>query len=435
MYNLLIVDDEKEIREGLSVIPWHTMGVKLMGSAKHGLEALQFISEHPIDIVLTDIRMPFMDGIELMTVLLRQQPFIRVIILSGHSDFDYAQKALKNGAVDYLLKPTQFEILFQTFERLVCKLDAEKQEELRKSVLVRKEMLLSKLLREEFLSMLFRNRMSADEIELGCSESEILLDGLAYTVALIRLDRISLNVNAVSDRELKLITFSLDNILCDIWDVQGSAYHLVNKENAEFYLLTAKSLPKDDFIQVKRQLSRFMGLLKSTLSLSIGKPVQHLTEIWSSAQSAKQLLENSPEEDSNHEYSEPAQAEELGQTAAKEPLSVSHAKDKKKDSMVVQQAKQFMKQNFHQSITLKQVANEVYVTPGHLSALFRESGESYLQFLTSQRLNKAIELLADVRFKIYEIAELVGYSDQAYFSEIFKKHTGKTPMEYREAAN
>ena len=104
--------------------------------------------------------------------------------------------------------------------------------------------------------------MSADEIELGCSESEILLDGLEYTVALIRLDRISLNVNALSDRELKLITFSLDNILCDIWDVQGSAYHLVNKENAEFYLLTAKSSPKDDFIQVKRQLIQIYGFVK-----------------------------------------------------------------------------------------------------------------------------------------------------------------------------
>ena len=125
-------------------------GREIIGSAKHGLEALQFISEHSIDIVLTDIRMPFMDGIELMTILMRQQPFIRVIILSGYSDFEYAQKALQNGAVDYLLKPTKFDNLFQTFERLVQKLDAEKQEELRKSVLVRKEMLLSKLLREEF---------------------------------------------------------------------------------------------------------------------------------------------------------------------------------------------------------------------------------------------------------------------------------------------
>ena len=118
-----------------------------------------------------------MDGIELMTLLQRQHPFIRVIILSGHSDFGYAQKALENGAVDYLLKPTNFDILFKTFEKLVHKLDAEKQEELRRSILVRKELLLSKLLREEFLADLFKSRMSVEEIELGCSESEILLEG------------------------------------------------------------------------------------------------------------------------------------------------------------------------------------------------------------------------------------------------------------------
>ncbi|MGO4276499.1 hypothetical protein AB4Z22_42865, partial [Paenibacillus sp. TAF58] len=173
------------------------------------------------------------------------------------------------------------------------------------------------------------------------------------TVALIRLDRISLNAKTVSDRELKLIAFSLDNILCDIWDVQGSAYHLVNKENAESYLLTAKSSPKYDFIEVKRQLSKFMGLLKSTLSISIGKSVQNITEIWSSAQSAKQLLENSSEEDSIQEYNAPALAEALDGTAVKESLSVNRTKDKRKDSLAVQQAKLFIKQNFHQSITLK----------------------------------------------------------------------------------
>ena len=119
---------------------------------------------------------------------------------------------------------------------------------------------------------------------------------------MIRLDRISLNGKHSSDRELKLITFSLDNILSDIWDAGGQAYHLVNKENAQFYLLSAKPSAKNDFIQVKQQLSRFMGLLKSTLSVSIGKSVQHITEIWSSAQSANQLLDNMTEEDSIHEY-------------------------------------------------------------------------------------------------------------------------------------
>jgi two-component system response regulator YesN len=119
--------------------------------------------------------------------------------------------------------------------------------------------------------------------------------------------------------------------------------------------------------------------------------------------------------------------------AAKETTPVDPSKDKKKDHIVVQQAKQFIKENFHRSITLKEVAGTVHVTPGHLSALFRESGETYLQYLTEKRMTQAGKLLADLRYKIYEVAELVGYSDQAYFSEIFKKHTGQTPMEFRGA--
>ncbi|WP_261304991.1 response regulator [Paenibacillus andongensis] len=435
MYNLLIVDDEKEIREGLSAIPWPTMRVNLMGSAKHGLDALKFISEHPIDIVLTDIRMPFMDGIELLNTLARQHPYIRVVILSGHSDFGYAQQAVANGAFDYLLKPTQFDVLLKTFERLVRKLDEEKQEELRKSALLRKEKLLSKRLREEFLSELFKCGMSVEDIELGCSESEIILDGPDYTVAAVRLDRISLNKQVLPDRELKLITFSLDNILCDMWDANGKAYHLVNKENAEVCLLSMKASPKSDFIQLKQQLSSFRGLFKSTLSIGIGKSARHATDIWRSARSAKQLLDNTEEEDSARVYTEALQHEAPGHATSEPLTSAIHIKDNKKDRTIVHEAKQFIKQNFHQSITLKQIANEVHVTPGHLSALFRESGETYIQYLTTMRVNKAIELLGDIRYKIYEIAESVGYSDHTYFSEIFKKYMGKTPTEYREASD
>ena len=117
MYKLLIVDDEKEIREGLAKWSWDAVGIEVAGCCSHGLEALQFVEERPVDIVVTDIRMPFMDGIELMTALNARYPFIRVVILSGYSDFEYAQKALKFGAIDYpLLKPLQFQTLARSCE-------------------------------------------------------------------------------------------------------------------------------------------------------------------------------------------------------------------------------------------------------------------------------------------------------------------------------
>jgi two-component system response regulator YesN len=430
IYKLLIIDDESEIREGLSLVQWEKMGIRLIKCASHGLEALQFISEHPIDIVLTDIRMPFMDGIELMNILFREHPFIKVIILTGYSDFNYAKKAVELGAVDYLLKPTNFDNLNQTFERLVKKLDAVKQDELRRSVLLRKEVLLSKFLREEFLMQLFKNSVSQDEIEQRSAEGEIILDSLEYEVAIIRLDRIFKQNQVYSEQNLKLIAFSLDNILHDIWTDKGLGYYVVNKANAECYLLTKRMLNLSEWVQIKREVNKIIGLLKSTLSIGIGKRVNQITEMNISFLSAISLLERSTEEDCILQYSAASETE-MGRSNELIALPAYVSKSKKEDSMIIQKSKQFMKMNFHRSITLKEVASQVYVTPGHLSTLFRETDESYLQYLTKLRMNKAVELLMDMKYKIYEIVELTGYSDQTYFTEVFKKYMGKTPMEYR----
>lgn len=431
MYSLLIVDDETEIREGLARLPWEPMNIEVAGSVAHGLDALQFISTHPIDIVLTDIRMPFMDGMELMTVLQEQHPYIRVVILSGYSDFDYAKKAIEVGAAGYLLKPVKMDQLTETFEKLVRRLDAEKQNEMRRAVLVRKEALLSKFMREELLSRLFKTAIPEDEIEQSLAESELLLESNDYQVAVIRLDRISLNQQPGTDRSLKLIAFSLDNLLHDLWDVHGKGYHLVDKDHAECYLLAKATINREDMLKIHEQLSEFMGLFRSTLSISIGRPVQSINEIWRSAQSAAELLRNTKEENVIVQTGAERLDEDDAAQAAAEAGPRDPSEDRHHDPYIVQLAKQYIRDNYHRSITLKEVAGEMFVTPGHLSWLFRESGESYLQYLTSLRMSKAIELMPDVRYKVYEIAEMVGYSDKTYFSELFKKHTGMTPTEYR----
>ncbi|OCT15047.1 hypothetical protein A8709_13090 [Paenibacillus pectinilyticus] len=430
IYNLLIVDDEKEIREGLSTVEWNELGIRAIGSASHGLEALQFISENSIDIVLTDIRMPFMDGIELMNLLVERYPFIKIVILSGYSDFSYAQKAVAMGAVDYLLKPTQLESLFQTFERLVSKMDAVKQEELRKAVLLRKEMILTKFLREEFIVQLLNNQISLDEMEQRASEGEVILDSSDYVVAVIRLDRISLQKEKYSEKNMKLITFSLDNILNDVWDKKEHGYHVVNPENAECYLLAKKEIPESEWVQVKREIRKVTGLLRSTISIAVGTGAQEVVNIHCSYDSASRLLVQTLEEDTIVHHKGNVDTEE---SASRSHINIPNYVfvDKKEDSVIIQKCKQYINNNFQRSITLKEVAAHVFVTPSHLSMLFRVSGESYIQYLTKQRMNKAVELLKDAKYKVYEIVEMTGYSDQTYFTEIFKKYTGKTPLEYR----
>lgn len=106
MYNVLIVDDEKEIRNGLKLkIEWEKLGFHVQGEASNGIEALELLRSQPFHLLITDIRMPFMDGLTLLQNCALEFPHLKTIILSGHDDFSYLKSAIQFRARDYLLKP------------------------------------------------------------------------------------------------------------------------------------------------------------------------------------------------------------------------------------------------------------------------------------------------------------------------------------------
>ena len=103
---VFIVDDEKIIRKGISsILQQHIPSLEIIGEAADGAEALEKISANVPDIVITDVKMPNMDGVELTKELHRQHPSIKIIVLSGYDDYNYVRQSMKNGALDYLLKP------------------------------------------------------------------------------------------------------------------------------------------------------------------------------------------------------------------------------------------------------------------------------------------------------------------------------------------
>jgi YesN/AraC family two-component response regulator len=129
MYRVFVVDDEKEIRKGLvNFFPWKMLGYEVIGQAENGKQALDFITKNVkmVDVLLTDIKMPIMDGIELIRELLQKGIHLKVVLLSAYSDFEYARDGLKMGVVDYALKPTEYNNLIQTFQRIGKMLDAER---------------------------------------------------------------------------------------------------------------------------------------------------------------------------------------------------------------------------------------------------------------------------------------------------------------------
>ena len=124
MYSLIIVDDELKIREGLvNLIPWEQNSFQVVGQFSNGKQALEFIKNKQVDVVLTDIRMPIMSGIELSDCLSKEYPDILFVFLTGYQDFSYMHTAIINHAFDYLLKPIKYEALYTCFERLRTKLD------------------------------------------------------------------------------------------------------------------------------------------------------------------------------------------------------------------------------------------------------------------------------------------------------------------------
>ena len=127
MYKLLIVDDEAELRNGIAnYFPWNDFGFSVAALASNGEEALAAMAREHIDVVLTDIIMPRMDGIELSEILHREYPAVKIILLSGYMEFEYAQKAIEFSVKRYIVKPTRYVQISDIFSALKLELDDER---------------------------------------------------------------------------------------------------------------------------------------------------------------------------------------------------------------------------------------------------------------------------------------------------------------------
>lgn len=123
MYKLILADDEVGIRHGLSLLRWKEMGFQLMGTFADGSEVIEYLQREPVDVVLTDIVMPHVTGIEVAKWVFEHRPEIKVVLLSGYAEFRDAQKAIEYHVSRYLLKPTDREELVRQFEAIREELD------------------------------------------------------------------------------------------------------------------------------------------------------------------------------------------------------------------------------------------------------------------------------------------------------------------------
>ena len=129
MYKVFLVEDEIVVRDGLkTIVPWQQYGFVLVGDAPDGEAALPQIRQTQPDILITDIRMPFLDGLSLARIVRAEMPNLRIIIVSGYDDFEYARKAIEVGVEQYLLKPITKAALIKVLSELREKMDAEQEQ-------------------------------------------------------------------------------------------------------------------------------------------------------------------------------------------------------------------------------------------------------------------------------------------------------------------
>lgn len=237
MYRVLLVDDEEDVREGLVLeIDWEALGLRIVGLAENGREALELAERVEPDIVITDISMPFMNGLELAHELRRHNPLIKLVILTGYDEFDYARQAVSLSVDEYLLKPFSAGHLTELLTRLRSQMaaDVAERENLRKL----KEYYHNSLplLQSNFLASLLYRQRSEDYVHDKARQLDLDLTGFRYSISVLTLhknetDRRSGQTGEEADdtaivlwKDAELKQFAALNIASEVWNEFGAGY-------------------------------------------------------------------------------------------------------------------------------------------------------------------------------------------------------------------
>lgn len=188
-YTVLVVDDEEEIREGIiRKIEWERYGFQIVGSAGNGSDALEIAENLQPDVVMTDVMMPFMDGLELGERIIRINPEVKLLVFSGADEFEYAQKALRIQAVEYILKPIDARELGETLTKIKETLDKEYEAKRNLETLREHYMESIPVIREQTMVALIEGRIAREQLVKKSGIAQLDLEAWGYTVGLLELE-------------------------------------------------------------------------------------------------------------------------------------------------------------------------------------------------------------------------------------------------------
>ena len=512
---VLIVDDERLALESLSeLIDWPANGYDLVGGATNGAEAMRLVDEFAPDIVISDIRMPVMDGLDLSKMIQEKYPQIKVVLLTAFRDFEYAQQAVRFGVTDYILKNQLNETnLLQLLDRLARDIEKNRanqgalQHNYYQNLLLNiipAQAAVSGQEHEYLIRVLVKVRIpyilteltsyQLPEILLGKSDIENLLPagGQLKLRQLIGLGQASWGI-LLADGLRKAGTIESPQLVQWLERLQAYFQEHFGRQIAVFFdrgIATPESIKEsyqgmiecskyslfiqsnqvepyrrilqryrdidDDHEPVKRDIAQITSAIQNADSPGLNAALDAILRYYSTPAynlarfryafsrlidllDSIRLKNNLP---SIKQHILSVKDELVRQNTAWEiwnwlcgefyrfAIEIGSFPSRIKDKKIALSL-DYIHKNYMHKLTAKGVGDYVGLSEVYFSSLFKkETGHTFLEYLTEHRMNIAKYLIGENKYKIYEIAEMTGYTSPQYFSQIFQKHLGCTPYEY-----
>jgi len=476
-YNLILVDDEENIRNGLKkFIDWDVLGFTVVASLSDGKDAIAYIQKNDVDVVLTDIKMTHMSGIDIAKFIHDNRRKEKVVVLSAYDDFQFATEVMKYGAVGYILKTASDDEIAQTMRDIHDKLEREKVREEKYEGHAQWQDEVIPYLKEQLLTDLLTGALSdEDEIDARLKLCNISIDPAKAKATYYNFDiegieeyiektwhygregfytavrnffttQIKPGIDflyAVKQGSIKLLALCSKKISIEVYTQQFFELFALNlnvtsqEEYADIYHLCTESTTGTESTEGKQKVN-FISLMneqkiveaKNVLRTYIQSELGIDFADWFSEFIGEQITQQDIVQGQDIE-----DPKEKIQFAGRLIDRIGdYLSQTSEDGMhyLIRSALDYIGQNICSDITLEDVAEHVFLSSAYFSRLFKEQmGINFKDYILTEKMTKAKELLQEPKYKIYEISYILGYNCVRFFAKTFKKYSGLTPSEYR----
>lgn len=405
MYRLLIVDDEPMICEGLKAFAQKGSAAEFewVHTASGAAEALAEIKKEPPDIMITDIRMPHMTGVELLQKIRECGYEIKVIVLSGYQDFEYVRDMALLGIENYLLKPVNEAELSATISSTLQKIKKERKLQLHTR-------LNADLIKENIINRWMYGTIGENELIERADFLNLNLEAAAYQPCCIRI------LGVEKDIDLLQIMYEICREL-----LEGESFCYFSRNySGDIIVIFCMD---DNAAALENNTAVLNGCMEAIKERTERKPYVLLGDVvedyWKVSESFNKALKNG------------IHLERISLSKSKE--NIGRADDNNASPFSLRLAA-YVLEHYNEEISLKSLAAHFKGNPAYIGQVFkRDFHISFSEYLNNIRMEKAREYLLKGSLNVKEIAGRVGFSNTTYFTTVFKKETGLSPDKYRKA--